>query len=296
MRQDGAVAVRHQPATPLRSPFVAGLDLVEGWHAPLAAVGVVNGTGGRVLDWRGDRTRRSRWASVTKLVTALAVLVAVEEGSIGLDEPAGPPGATIRHLLAHASGLAFAEPRVMAGPGRRRIYSNRGFEVLADAIAERTGMSFEHYVTEAVLEPTGMAGTRLEGSAASGLVGPLDDLLRLAAELLRPSVVSPGTLRLATTVAFPGLAGVLPGFGRQRPMDWGLGFELRDHKSPHWTGHANSPSTFGHFGATGSFLWVDPQIDLACAALSGRDFGPWAAEAWPVLSDAVYEEFVDREQ
>ena len=275
---------------------MAGLDLVQGWSAPLAAAGVVAGPQGRVLDRRGDPTRGSGWASVTKLVTALATLVAVEEGSVALDEPAGPPGATVRHLLAHASGLAFAERRVLAAPGRRRIYSNAGFEVLADAVAERTGMTFERYLSEAVLEPLGMAGTSLAGSAAAGLVGPLDDLLRLAAELLAPTVVSPGTMRLATTVTFPGLAGVLPGFGRQRPMDWGLGFEMRDHKSPHWTGSRNSPSTFGHFGGSGSFLWVDPEIDLACAALSGRDFGPWAARAWPALSDAVCEEFADREQ
>ncbi len=276
------------------APIVAGLDLVERWLAPLASVGVVGGPGGRVLDWRGDRTRRLGWASVTKLVAALATLVAVEEGSVGLDEPAGPPGATVRHLLAHAAGLAFDECRIVAAPGARRIYSNSGFEVLGEAVAERTGMTFARYILEAVLEPLGMVGTRLEGSPASGLVGPLDDLFRLAAELLRPTVVSPGTLQMATTVAFPGLAGVLPGFGWQRPMDWGLGFEIRDEKSPHWTGKRNSPSTFGHFGGSGSFLWVDTRIDLACVALSGRDFGPWATEAWPALSDAVCEEFGDR--
>jgi CubicO group peptidase (beta-lactamase class C family) len=274
---------------------VAGLDLVDGWRVRHVAAAVVGGPARGVLAARGDLRRRSGWASVTKLVTALAVLVAVEEGSVGLDDPAGPPGSTLRHLLAHASGLAFGEPRVVARPGRRRIYSNAGYEVLAGAVAERTGFAFERYATEAVLDPIGMADTRLEGSPAAGLVGPLDDLLRLASELLLPTVVSAATLRLATTVAFPGLAGVLPGFGRQVPMDWGLGFELRDHKTPHWTGPRNSPSTFGHFGRSGSFLWVDPEVDLACAVLAGRDFGPWAVQAWPVLSDAVCAEFAHRE-
>ena len=65
-------------------------------------------------------------------------------------------------------------------------------------------------------------------------------------------------------LAFPGLAGVLPGFGRFEPNDWGLGFELRDDKRPHWTGTGNSPRTFGHFGAAGTFLWVDPDAGLAC--------------------------------
>ena len=214
----------------------------------------------------------SRWASVTKLVTALAVLVAVEEEAVGLDEPAGPPGSTVRHLLAHASGLDFEEDRVHCPPGKRRVYSNRGFEVLGALVGEKAGMPFATYLEQAVLAPLGMAGSRLEGTPAAGLVGPLDDLVRLARELFDPTVVAASTLRNATTVAFPGLAGVLPGFGRQNPLDWGLGFEVRDAKSPHWTGGSNSPATFGHFGGSGSFLWVDPEAGLACAALSGREF------------------------
>ena len=249
------------------------------------------GGGGRgVLAASGDTGLPGRWASVTKLVTALAVLVAAEEEVVDLDEPAGPPGSTVRHLLAHASGLAFDEPRVLAGPGRRRIYSNVGFEALGTVISEQAGMPFEQYLTEAVLGPLAMAATRLDGSPAAGLVGPLDDLGRLAAELLDPSLISPSTLRAATTVAFPGLAGVLPGFGRQDPLDWGMGFEVRDAKSPHWTGANNSPATFGHFGASGSFLWVDPEATVACAVLSGRDFDAWAKEAWPALSDAVLDD------
>ncbi len=151
-------------------------------------------------------------------------------------------------------------------------------------------MPVADYLSEGVLRPLGMTGTRLDGTPAAGLTGPLDDLVRLATELLAPSLVSPSTLQEATTVAFPGLAGVLPGFGRHNPLDWGLGFEVRDRKSPHWTGRTNSPATFGHFGASGSFLWVDPKADLACAVLTGLDFEPWCKEAWPALSDAVVAE------
>lgn len=247
--------------------------------------------GGRVLAARGDTTLSGRWASVTKVLTALAVLVAMEEEVVDLDEPAGPPGATVRHLLAHASGLAYDEDRVLAPPGRRRIYSNQGFEVLGAFVAERTGLAFGTYLDEAVLAPLAMAGARLGGSPAAGVVGSLDDLVGLARELLSPTIVSPSTLALATTVAFPGLAGRLPGFDSMDPLDWGLGIEVRGTKSPHWTGTRNSPATFGHFGGSGSFLWVDPGAGLACAVLSGRDFGPWAKDAWPALSDAVVAEF-----
>ena len=88
------------------------------------------------------------------------------------------------------------------------------------------------------------------------------------------------------TVQFPGLDGVLPGLGRMEPNDWGLAFELRDAKSPHWTGSRNSRATFGHFGASGTFLWVDPDASVACGVLTDRPFGDWAKEAWPGFSDS----------
>lgn len=267
------------------------LELLDSWDAPHASAAVLSGTDAAVLAARGERRRPSRWASVTKLATALATLIAIEEGTISLDDAAGPPGSTVRHLLAHASGLGFDDGRVVAPPGARRIYSNTGFEMLAGAVAVAAGMPFERYLREGVLEPLAIRATTLEGTAAAGLVGPLDDMVLLARELIAPTLVSIGTSHLATAVAFPGLHGVLPGFGRHDPLDWGLGFELRGHKSPHWTGRNNSPETFGHFGGSGSFLWVDPVARVACVALSGREFGPWAARAWPVLSDAVLDAY-----
>jgi CubicO group peptidase (beta-lactamase class C family) len=227
---------------------------------------------------------------VTKPLVALALLVAVEEGSVDLDQAAGPPGATIRHLLAHASGLAPDSDAVLAPPATRRIYSNRGFEVLGDALAEATGLPVAQYVREALVDPLGLSATMLEGSPASGATSSVDDLAIVAQELLAPTIISSATLAEATAVAFPGLDGVLPGFGRQSPNDWGLGFELRDAKSPHWTGATNSPATFGHFGQTGTMLWVDPVAGVALVCLTDRDFGPWAAESWPALSDAVLAE------
>ncbi|MGH9082106.1 MAG: serine hydrolase domain-containing protein [Acidimicrobiales bacterium] len=277
------------------------LDAVATWPAHAAAGAVVAaaagspaagpGKGCALAGTYGDVDRTFPWASVTKLCTALAVLVAVEEGTVALDDAAGPPGATVAHLLSHASGLAPQGRRAITGPGRRRIYSNAGFELLGELVAARSGMAFASYLREAVLEPLGV-GSRLVagGSPASGMHGTLADLLALGAELLRPTVVAPETLAVATTVAFPDLPGVLPGFGRQVPCDWGLGFEIRDGKEPHWTGRRNDPGTFGHFGQSGAFLWVDPEAGVACGSLADRDFGPWAAAAWPALSDAVLGE------
>jgi CubicO group peptidase (beta-lactamase class C family) len=82
---------------------------------------------------------------------------------------------------------------------------------------------------------------------------------------------------------------VLPGVGSFDPLDWGLGFEIRDAKRPHWTGSRNSAATFGHFGGPGTFIWVDPAIDRALVCLTDREFGPWALESWPAFSDAVID-------
>jgi CubicO group peptidase (beta-lactamase class C family) len=178
---------------------------------------------------------------------------------------------------------------VLSPPGRRRIYSNRGFEVLAGHVAARLGTPFRAHLRAAVLDPLGLAGTDLVGSPAAGATGPVGDLAALGRELLAPTLV-PDLMPAATRTAFPGLTGVLPGFGRQEPNDWGLGFEIRDGKQPHWTGRRNSPDTFGHFGQSGAFLWVDPVAGLACACLTDRRFGDWTAQRWPDLSDAILDE------
>jgi CubicO group peptidase (beta-lactamase class C family) len=266
------------------------LDLIGDWPATGAAGWA------RVSEQElaGPAGRPFPWASVTKVLCALTVWVAVEEGTVAWRDEAGPAGSTLAHLLSHASGLAPDTNEVLAPPGARRIYSNRGFEIAADHVERAADTPFEEYVREAVLEPLRMAGTTLTGSAASGAAGPVADLLRLGLELLSPTLVSPGTLDLATSVAFAGLAGVLPGFGWFDQNDWGLGVEIRALKHPHWTGTSNSPATFGHFGRSGSFLWVDPVAGVVLASLADRPFGPWAARAWPALSDAVLDEISHR--
>jgi CubicO group peptidase (beta-lactamase class C family) len=267
---------------------VRALERIDAWPATTAAVAVLTADG--VVARHGPQDLVLRWASVTKLLTAYAMLVAAEEGVLDLDEPAGPPGATVRHLLAHASGLPFEDGEPIGWPGERRIYSNAGFDLLGDLLAQRAEMAFDDYLRAAVLEPLGLESTELRGRPSEGLHGPLGDLARVGGELLAPTLVAPETLAEATEVVYPGLVGVLPGIGRQEPNDWGLGFELRDAKRPHWTGSRNSPRTFGHFGGAGTFLWVDPEARCACACLTDLEFGDWALAAWPALSDAILDE------
>jgi len=271
---------------------VSALDAISDWPVDAAAAAVVAPSG--VLAKFGDQSRHFALASVTKLLVARAAHIAVEEGVVELDSAAGPPGSTVRHLLAHASGLSMRSDERINEPGERRVYSNYGFQVLAEAVQDKSGIEFGRYLHEALFAPLSMADTRLDGGADAagyGAMSTVADLVRFAGDLLRPVTVAGETHAEATSVQFPGLDGVLPGFGVQRPNCWGLGFEIKHGKSPHWTGSQNSPGTYGHFGQTGTFLWVDPAADLALVVLTDRDFDKWARERWPDLSDTVLAEF-----
>jgi CubicO group peptidase (beta-lactamase class C family) len=253
---------------------------VDGWPCGRAAVAVIYPDGSEVT--HGEIELPLRWASVTKLATAVSVLVAVEEGIVSLEDQAGPPGSTLRHVLAHASGLPFDGTEPIAKPGAKRIYSNTGIELAAEHVAQAAGMPFAAYF-EAVW------GFQLAGSPAHGILLPLRSLIEVARELRRPARIATETLTEMVTTQFAGLDGVLPGVGRFEPNDWGLGPELRDAKHPHWTGTRNSARTFGHFGGAGGFLWIDPDAEISLVVLTDLEFGDWALEAWPRLADAVLE-------
>ncbi|GAA1490902.1 serine hydrolase domain-containing protein [Brachybacterium sacelli] len=236
---------------------------------------------------QGEDDRVWDLASVSKPLTALGALIAVDRGLLDLDDQAGPEGATVRHLLAHTAGYAFDGADPVSAVGARRIYSNTGFEVLADHLDEATGYDLEDWMEQTVVQGLALRDLEVTGSPAAGYRGSIRDLLALGRELLEPTLISVELWREATSVQFPGLAGILPGYGRQRPNDWGLGFEIRDGKSPHWTGAGSSPRTFGHFGQSGSFLWVDPEAGLTAAFLGAERFGETHVRIWPSLTDEI---------
>ncbi|QKD79049.1 serine hydrolase domain-containing protein [Actinomyces marmotae] len=245
--------------------------------------------GDRVIAEAGEIDAVFPLASVTKPIVAWSALIAVERGMLGLDEPAGEglDGATIRHLLAHASGVAPDSGEVLAAPGTRRIYSNRGIEVLGRRLTEATATDLEAWVETTVLEPLGMASVLIPGSPAHSGQGNARDLSVFARELATPRLLGAGLAERACAPVYPGLAGVLPGYGRQSPNLFGLGVEIRGDKRPHWTGMGNSPATFGHFGQSGSFIWVDPVAGRQAVFLGERPFGQTHRSAWTALNDQI---------
>ncbi|WP_298209160.1 serine hydrolase domain-containing protein [Ferrimicrobium sp.] len=268
------------------------------------------GSGGLTTRYQSNGAVSRPWASVTKLVTALAILVAIEEGALARTSPLGEHQLLVEDLLSHSSGLptgevgelSMIEPwqaRPVCTPHERRIYSNIGYELLGYGLVNQSGMPLHQYVGEAVLEPAGMKSASYLPTvlteqhvtgAAFGLEGTINDLIALVEVLFFPLIVAPETLSDIRTPFVPDLAGILPGFGRQDPNPWGLGAELRGTKSPHWMGSAVSEESYGHFGQSGSFLWIDPIQRAFAVFLGPRPFGAWARDRWPVLNNAIIEE------
>lgn len=263
-------------------------ELIDSWPVENASAAVIDRNGD--IHFHGDETREFRLASVTKMITAWAVLVACEEGTVSLDDAVGRDDCTLRHLLAHAGGFPFEGETPVAAVGAKRIYSNTGYELAAAHLAEHSKIDFWEYVDEAIFEPLGIAAGPQAGSAAKDARLDIVNLSLFLAELRRPRLVSRETFIDAVTPQFGDLDGVVPGVGRFDPCPWGLGPEIRGGKSPHWTSPNNSAATYGHFGGSGTFAWVDPIGDLACAVLTGREFDEWALTHWPEFSTAVLGE------
>ena len=137
-----------------------------------------------------------RLASVSKQFTAAAVLLLVEDGRLGLDDPVRrwlpglPPAAdavTVRHLLTHTSGLVDYEDvmppglapddlsdqlgdadvlallegqdRTYFAPGSAYRYSNSGYALLALIVERVSGVDYPRFLRERIFAPLGMDAT-----------------------------------------------------------------------------------------------------------------------------------------
>lgn len=272
------------------------LDLIRTWPVPTAAAALLDETG-EIVDAEGPLDHEFRLASLTKVFTGWAAMVAVEEGSVTLELAAGQPGCTLEHLLSHAGGYPFEGAEPISAPGERRIYSNTGVELAAEVIATATGVDFAVYLAEAVLAPLELGSSELRGPVSHGLWSSVADVVTFLDELQRPTLLSPDGAAAVVRPHFPGLGGIVPGVGRFDECPWGLGAEIRGNKWPHWTGRRNSEQTFGHFGGAGTMMWVDPETGGALVALTDRPFDAWPdspVRRWSELSDAALEELAAR--
>jgi CubicO group peptidase (beta-lactamase class C family) len=130
--------------------------------------------------------------SVGKQFTAMAVMMLVEEGKLGLedplvkhfpDAPAAWKGITVRHLLTHTSGIKdwegktdldyrkdYTEDELVRiamklrpdfAPGTQWSYSNTGYVLLGVLVHKASGKFYGDFLNERVFSPLGMASTRV---------------------------------------------------------------------------------------------------------------------------------------
>ncbi|GAA4985964.1 serine hydrolase domain-containing protein [Actinopolymorpha pittospori] len=142
------------------------------------------------------------WASATKPVTCTALMLLVDRGSLGLDDPvcfhlpefgtAGKEAVTVRHLLTHTAGLTstitgVAPPeQVIADicaaplregwePGRRCAYNSVAMWIVAALVARLSGRRFVDFVRSEVFAPAGIRESWI-GMPATEYAARRDDL------------------------------------------------------------------------------------------------------------------------
>lgn len=217
-------------------------------------------------------------------------------------------------------------------PGTRRRYSNAGYALAGRLLEQAAGMPPADYLREAVLEPLAMdASLGLPqpewGRAATvhepGLLAPGEPLFNsprfrrsafpqggafatapayaaFLACLLRGGTAGGGALLSGETVEemlesqFGELPGGVASVAEWDACPWGLGFDVRGTRRPHWAGDRVSPRSSTHFGASGTLAWIDRDRGVGVVALANRgSYSGWgmAPNGWAALSDAVVEAY-----
>lgn len=238
-----------------------------------------------------------RLASVTKLLSTLVFTDAIVHEFFDFSDIVdidyfGDNNVTFADLLAHASGTRpeYNDP---IAPRTKRIYTNEAFELAEQFFIKKLGSSFSG-ANVAQIFSDGLKGhlgdhIHLESSCAHGAIGDDEGIVALMNEIRNPSFIPQSIFSKLTQTYLPELEGILPGWGNYKHNTFGIGFEIKGDKTPHWTSELSSPQTYGHFGQSGAFIFHDPENNISGCCLSNSDFAPWAKVAFPVLSAEIYK-------
>jgi CubicO group peptidase (beta-lactamase class C family) len=267
-------------------------------------------------------------ASLTKPLVGAACMVALEEGLIGLDSEVRDSFTLRHLLSHCAglpeAGLLWRDPPGYP-PGTQRWYSNAGYVQAAKLLESASGMSCARYLDEAVLAPLAMdaslglperdaartarvwqpgrygdgelfnserfrrdAPPQGGGFATARAYGAFVSCLLARGAAGGRALLAPETVDEMLAPQFGPLPGGVGGVGDWPDLCWGLGFDVRGQRQPHWAGASLSPRTASHFGASGTLAWLDPERGLGLVALANRgSYSGWWREPWAALGAAV---------
>jgi CubicO group peptidase (beta-lactamase class C family) len=264
--------------------MVSNNPLVEGWPgAPAIILFRLKAGNVERVGEAGDLDQVRPWASVSKMAVALAFGVEVDWDAQRFTQNFGPRGATLANLLSHSSGLGLEEGDPTIPIATKRVYSNFGIDHAVGVAVKNKEPS--QWLEERIFSPFGMETTRLHGRPSADVFGSTEDMATLGVAWLRPDGITKETRDRQIKPYLPDLAGIVPGFGRFTPCPWGLGPEVRGSKR-HWMGDW-PPSSFGHFGQSGSMMLLNVQEQIGLVATSTEAFGPWAVTLWPGWTSAM---------
>jgi CubicO group peptidase (beta-lactamase class C family) len=267
-------------------------------------------------------------ASLTKPLVAAACMVALEEGLLDLDAAVRDGFALRHLLSHCSGlpepGLRWQEQPEYP-PGTQRWYSNAGYVQAARLLEDASGMSCAAYLRDAVLAPLGMDAAlgldpadaartakvwqpgrygedelfnserfRRDAPPQSGAFASARAYGRLLSCLLAGGSSGGVALLAAETVEemlapqFGPLPGGVNGVGEWPDLCWGLGFDVRGRREPHWAGNSLRARAASHFGASGTLAWLDPERGLGLVVLANRgSYTGWWRAPWAALGSAV---------
>jgi CubicO group peptidase (beta-lactamase class C family) len=278
-------------------------------------------------------------ASVTKPITATAVMILVEQGRLLLDDPVytiipefgnrGKEAVTVRHLMTHTSGLPDMLPNNLQlrqahapvtefyrqifelpldfAPGTSIQYQSCGTAMLAVVVERLTGMPLPAFLKEALFERLGMHDTALGvqslpptriahvnvgpdmvgtdwgwntpywwnfGAPWGGMFSTVGDMARFCQMFLNGGTLDDVRLLSCATVQAmttdqTSARPTIPAEVRAKQA-WGLGWRCMPTSSWTYSGNLLSPGSYGHSGATGTVVWVDPAREVVCTIFTNE--------------------------
>ena len=205
-------------------------------------------------------------------------------------------------------------------PKTQVSYSNVGYMLLGIIVERVTDQPFANALKTIVLDPLSIEGYfgiepprrpariedvkknaetpfesyntlywRARASPDGGLLTTAAGALQLIRVFLgEPNFLHAETITAATSNQVGNLGGGLIE-GLEWPLcPWGLGPELRGAKTPHWTPTAASSNSFGHIGASGCIVWVDPIANVTWAILGTRTTSNlWNQQGFAAIGNAI---------
>lgn len=244
----------------------------------------------RAYGVRGDQpmttTTKSRMASITKLLSGTLMMMLVDQGRVGLDDPVANYLAplrgiqlarhpTIRELYNHTSGFQgdwgddendleeiVATEYADLKAGEKFEYSGLGYALGGKIIETVTGEAIPLFYKQHLLDPLGCEHTDVVGTYGDAMSAPLD-MAKVGQMLLNGGAY--GNMRFFSERTFAKMLppAPLPEAGRvthEDPQWMGVGAWWMNGRFPGFGGL--SARVFGHGAGSGATFLVDPERDL----------------------------------